>query len=276
MNKILLEADRKQLIQKSKNGDNYVWYNQGRGKNRFARRLYSKIASSVRDYNSLNMNDLFRKDLLTINIHVTGETDDYLVRIQFKGFLSFVHKKLKQQNIEKIDLKIITKSLIEAFNQDDVYISCSCPDWKYRFGYWATKNNINSGPVENIPSDITNPNDTKGAGCKHVLLVINNNTWLIKVARVIKNYIEYMEKHYTKLYADIIFPAIYEKEYTKDVQLTLTDDELSDDSDTKVVDASNISARQKGQFKKGNKIGYRFAPNEKQKQLDFDKLENEQ
>lgn len=39
-------------------------------------------------------------------------------------------------------------------------------------GYFATLNDINSGEPETIPSVKTNPKNTKGSGCKHVLKVL--------------------------------------------------------------------------------------------------------
>jgi len=35
-----------------------------------------------------------------------------------------------------------------------------------------------AGEMETRPSNITNPDDTKGRGCKHVQAVLTNNSWL--------------------------------------------------------------------------------------------------
>ena len=89
------------------------------------------------------------------------------------------------------------------------------------------------------------------------MLVISNTSWIIKLASVVYNYINYMENHYKKLYADIIYPAIYEKDYEEPVQLdidTIDQDELDTSSD--MVDKSNTYARDKNKFKAGNP--YRF------------------
>lgn len=218
------------------------------------------------------MNKLFKQNILDVNVEVIGETDTYIVTISFGGFLDNLHDELQKD--ENLDLRKISRALTRSFNSDNVYIHCSCPDWKYRMDYWATVTDINSGAPQNIPSDITNPNNTKGAGCKHALLVISNNTWLIKVASVINNYVNYMQKHYEKLYADIIYPAIYQKEYEEPVQLDIEDsDELITDTD--VIDVSNKWAQTKNQFQKGNEIGKetRFKPNASNpKQISFDDL----
>ena len=169
----------------------------------------------------------------------------------------------------------------ENFLVDAGVILHNCPDWNYRMSYWSRVNDTSSDPsIEqtNNGREIVNPDDTKGRGCKHVLLVLSNNRWLRAVSSVIYNYINYMEKHYPKLYADIIYPAIYEKEYEEPVQLSIDDIEDNEDeliSSEDDIDTSNKWARTKGQFKPGNE--YRFTSDEieevpGQKSFDFDSL----
>ena len=383
----ILEASRNDLLTKSKASN--------KGRQRFKRRVKSKVASQVKQFNSIDMNKLFKDGILTVNVAVKGETDDYVVKMSFGGFLDLLRKEIK--NDEEIDLRAITRALINGFNKDDVYIHCSCPDfcldgstkikllngeivsvadmldkfnngeemWVYssdekgdfkpgkvsnvwisgyvnnlvkvtldndkeilttpnhrymlrdgsykeakdlcigqslmpnhkvknveyvvlendvpvydisvedynnfyvdagvmlhncyRFAYWATKNNINSGEPQNDNGKrIRNPDDRLGSGCKHILLVLSNNSWLIKVASVINNYIKYMKKYREKQYADIIYPAIYGKPYEEPVQTSMfDDDELASDEDT--LDVSNEFGRTSTQFKKGNTQGLRFA-----------------
>lgn len=274
----LNEDKRQELINKSKHADNYVT-DQSKGKNRYQRRVHSKVLNSVQEFNSIDMNSLFKDNILTVNVNVQGETDNYVVQIKFGGILDEIHDQL-QRNNQKFDLKVVMRALIAAFNSDNVYIHCSCLDWAYRFSYWSRVNDISSDPsIEqtNNGMEIVNPNDTKGRGCKHSLLVLSNNRWLRAVSSVIFNYVNYMEKHYPRLYADIIYPAIYEKEYEDDVQLDIFDteetkDNLPDEQDE--IDVSNKWARTKGQFKPGNE--YRFTSDETevpgQKSFDFDSL----
>ena len=133
----------------------------------------------------------------------------------------------------------------------------NCPDWRFRLSYWATMGDINSGELENRPSDITNPDNKLGPGCKHVMLVLANSAWLIKVASVVHNYIKYFEKNRQKQYADIIYPAIYGRKYEEPVQLSVDDrDDL--ESDKSLIDTSNALGATSGRFKKGNP--YRYQP----------------
>lgn len=273
----LLEDNRRELVGKSKGADNYVPWNQQKGKNRFARRLHSRVANSVKEFNDLNMNKLFKDNILDVNVKVVGETDEYIVRISFAGFLDDLHTQLKRQN-NTLDVRCVLRALISSFNSGDSFVRCTCPDFKYRIAYWLSVNGNIAGDPETRPSDETNPHDTKGRGCKHILVVLNNTSWLIKVASVIYNYINYMEKNYPRLYAEVIYPAIYEQKYEEPVQMdmlnqidNIPDDELITDKD--VIDDSNKWAKTKTQFQKGNE--YRFRPNdniEGQKHFNFDDL----
>ena len=223
-NKVLLkEASRNQLLTKSKTTT--------AGKKRFKQRVKSRVATTVKQYNSIDMNKLFKDNIFSVDIDVQGETNKYTVKISFGGFLDILHDQLKQFNSNKVDLRMITRSLITGFNRGDVYIHCTCPDFKYVYSYVATKDDTNSGEPENIPARIRNPQDNKGSGCKHTLLVLSNSAWLIKCASVINNYIKYMEKHEKKLYQTIIYPAIYQKEYeepTKEVNNVVNTEETTE------------------------------------------------
>ena len=275
----LLEYSRQELINKSKSADNYAPNNQQFGKNRYERRLKSKVANSVKEYNEIDMNQLFKDGILVVNILVHGETNDYLVKIKFGNILEEIHDQLEKANMQ-LSLKVIIRAIVSAFNHDNVYIRCTCEDFHFRFSYWAKVNDISSDPSIEEPTNgnyIVNPDDTKGPACKHCLLVLSNNSWVNKLSATIFNYINYMEKHYQKLYADIIYPAIYQQEYEDDVQLTI--DDIEDDngeivSDKDTLDISNKWARTKNQFKPGNQSGVQFAKKDEvpTKQFDFDSL----
>ena len=269
---ILLEDRRSALLSQSKKGANYAPSNQLYGKNRYKRRLRSSIAPSIKHFNNMDMDKFFKTDTLDVSVDIRGETNIYKVRMSFVGTLEELHDYIKKNNIEQVDRKMILKALMKAFNRDDVYINCTCPDFRYRFKYWATRKGLLIGDPENRPADITNPGDDKGPGCKHIILCLSDSSWLIKIASVILNYIEYMEKHDPRLYQKYIYPAVYDKEYDER-QLSIFDDEEEVlDSDEETIETSNIEARKKGQFKKGNE--YRFRKDNKD-QITFDDLENE-
>ena len=265
MSKILVEDSRNDLVHKSKTGDNYEPDNRASGKNRFQRRLKSRVSNSVREFNSMDMNKVFKQGIIEVTIRVNGETDMYLVKVSFDGFVQALARRLpKDATEDDIEFKIIWKALLDAFNHNDVRVHCTCPDWRYRLDDWAHRNGTASTELsddqiyngQNRPAEKTNPNDTKGAGCKHINLVLSNTSWMVKVASVIRNYIFYMKEHYAKLYANVIYPAIFERKYEEPVQMDMfndiedvPDDYLFTDEDT--IDTSNKWARTKSQIKPG-------------------------
>ena len=256
MKDILLEKSRNELISQSKSGER----EKGDGKTRYEKRLKSRVSSSNKTYNRMDMNQLFKDGILNIAIEVHGETDDYIVRISYGNFLDALHDELKRVD-NNLDLRVVTRALVVAFNKGDVFIRCSCPDFKYRFGYQATVNKYINGEPELRPANETNPNNKLGAACKHVLCVLANTSWIIKVASVIINYIKYMEKHRQSQYARIVYPAVYGKRYEEPVQTNMFDkDDL--DSEQSDIDLANKNAIERSRFQKGNQQGYRFAPKE--------------
>lgn len=125
----LQEDTRNTLVARSKRGQK-----EKDGKNRFEKRLKSRVASNVSQFNKIDMNSLFKSGILTVNIDVKGETDNYVVGISFGGFLDKLKEKLKDGETQ-LDLKLIIRALLDSFNREDVYIRCSCPDFKYRMAY---------------------------------------------------------------------------------------------------------------------------------------------
>ena len=279
MKEFIVEDSRQQLISASKRADNYAPENQDKGKNRYQRRLHSKIVNSVKEMNAINMDKFFKDNILDVGINVRGETNNYVVRISFGDVLDNIHTQLARNN-DELNLRCITRALVSSFNSDNVYVRCSCPDSTYRMNFWNSVKDVIIGEKETRPSIETNPNDTKGRGCKHILLVLSNNTWIMKVAAVIYNYINYMKEHYTQLYADVIYPAIYEKEYEDDVQLqidtTPEEDEEQPDidvvADKDLINVSNKWARTKNQFKPGNEYRFQKQNEPINRQIDFDNL----
>ena len=251
---ILNEDSRQQLINKSKQGADYRG-DKSKGRNRYARRTHSHISSSVKEYNQIDMNKFFKDDTLDFHIKVNGETDTYFVRLCFDGIISKIKDQIKKAG-GKFDFRVVVKAVIQSFKSNDVYFFCSCPDFHYRIGYWASINDLIVGDKETRPSDITNPDDIWGPACKHICLVLTNLSWVYKLASVITNYVNYMESHYKKAYAGIIYPALYGKEYEEPGKVS---DEEKIGTDTGLIDIANKYGADRGKFKKGNTQGVRFS-----------------
>ena len=155
----------------------------------------------------------------------------------------------------------------ENFVVDAGVVLHNCPDARYRMAYNQTKNDYKAGYKERRPSNITNPLDDLGAGCKHVLLVLANLDWAVKVASVINNYIKYCKEHLQRNYADYIFPKIYGVKYDKAVQLNLFDNGLfPEDQKTMdtVIGQGFRGKDNKGKFVPGNE--FRFQKKEPEEQ----------
>lgn len=251
---VLNEATRNQLLVKSRKGASYKDASKG---NRWTAKSKSKVANTVKDYNKIDMDTFWKKDKLTFKIKVEGETDTYFVTVEFNDILNKIQSRV-EQNKNKLEIKCIYDSLVQSLNSSDVKVDCSCPDFKYRFKVWATKNGYNAGESENREAKITNPGDNLGAACKHILCVLNNADWLQKIASVINNYINYCKDNMEYNYSRFIFPKIYGMTYNKAVQMTI--DDYKDDGDIKdtlesheeLINLSNALGKVRGRIQKGS------------------------
>lgn len=283
----LTEVKRRELLDKSKKGANYAPSNQALGKNRYERRRHSSISKRVSDYSKIDMNTFFKRDILTFSVEVHGETDTYKVKLKLNRVLEELQKVLKSTK-KPVEWKNISYAISTVLNTGDVYINCSCPDFKFRFDFWSHVNGYASGDKNPGPGlGIANPKDDKGASCKHGLLVLANKDWVMKVTSTINNYIHYMEQNQERLYQSIIFPALYGEKYSDEIQQQLFNPEtgnaarnyLNTGKDT--IAKANAAGRTRGQFKKDNNKGIRFAktdndnePDQIQLDLDDNELED--
>ena len=76
------------------------------------------------------MNDLFKHDVLQVEIPVIGETDTYKVTVKMEGVVAEIAKNIKN-NKYKLEFRTIIQSLTKVFNTAQIYINCTCPDHLY-------------------------------------------------------------------------------------------------------------------------------------------------
>jgi hypothetical protein len=248
----LTEANRTSLVAQSRTAGTYK--NQERGKNRFERKKYSRIANSVKSYNQINMNDLFKKDILQVNIPVVGENDEYTVTIKLEGVVSEIQKNIKN-NGNKLEYRTIIQALTKIFNTSDVYVKCTCADYKYRFAHWNIVKNTSVDDSSNDPGPgkgIANPNDDKGRGCKHVLLVLANGDWMMKVGSVINNYCHYLSEKKPDAFLKLVFPKLYgvPADEAEQNDIVASNEDLESGKD--LIDIVNEYGKNRGKFKKGS------------------------
>ena len=249
---LLLEANRTSLISQSRNAGEYK--NKERGKNRFERKKYSKIANAVRAYNEIDMNSLFKQDILLVNIPVIGENDEYTVTIKLEGVIGEIHKNIKN-NGNKLEYRTIIQALTKVFNTSDVYIKCTCPDATYRFAHWNILKNISVDDSSKDPGPgrgIVNPNDDKGRGCKHMLLVLANGDWMMKVASVINNYCHFLSEKKPEAFLKLVFPKLYGVPADEAEQNDIVADQEELETGKDLIDIINEYGRNRGKFRKGS------------------------
>jgi hypothetical protein len=246
------EATRNQLIAQSRNVGRYK--DTSRGMTRMERKKYSKVANAVKNYNAIDMNQLFKQDILQVNIPVVGETDEYTVTVKLEGVVAELQKNIKN-NQNKFEFRTIIQALTKVFNTSDVWVKCSCPDFKYRFAHWNIIKNVSVDDSSKDPGPgkgIVNPNDDKGRGCKHVLLVLSNGSWMMKVASVINNYCHYLSEKKPEAFLKLVFPKLYGVPAEEAAENDIVADNEDLETGKDLIDIVNEWAKNRGKFKKGS------------------------
>lgn len=272
---LLTEANRTSLIAQSRNVG--IYKDTSRGKNRFERKKYSKIANAVKNYNEINMNSLFKQDILLVNIPVVGENNEYTVTIKLEGVVSEIHKNIKN-NSNKLEYRTIIQALTKVFNTSDVYIKCTCPDAKYRFAHWNILKNVSVDDSSKDPGPgrgIVNPNDDKGRGCKHMLLVLANGDWMMKVASVINNYCHFLSEKKPEAFLKLVFPKLYGVPADEAEQNDIVADQEELETGKDLIDIINEYGKNRGRFQKGSNINPVHADNLAKEQAKKPKEEHE-
>lgn len=221
----LQEKSRSELLSKSMTAKPTKSYNT----TRFERRKLQTMKTSSSIFNKLDMNSVFKSDALSLEIPVEGETDTYTVTILFDGICKDIQRELKK-NDYNLEFKVIYKAIVRAIKNQNMFIGCTCKDYKFRFQYIATKERYNALQAQLVPATQTNPNNDQGAGCKHILKVLDDLSWAMQLATALNNYILYMKKNKQKLFNDIMFRSIYGMPYRSAVEKGIieeTDDESS-------------------------------------------------
>ena len=221
----LQEKSRSDLLSKSMTAKPTKSYNT----TRFERRKLQTMKTSASIFNKLDMNSIFKSDALSLEIPVEGETNTYTVTILFDGICKDIQRELKK-NDYNLEFKVIYKAIVRAIKNQNMFIGCTCKDYKFRFQYIATKERYNALQAQLVPATQTNPNNDQGAGCKHILKVLDDLSWAMQLATALNNYILYMKKNKPKLFNDIMFRSIYGMPYRSAVEKGIieeTDDESS-------------------------------------------------
>lgn len=250
LDKVLLsEATRNQLIAQSRNADMYK--NTKFGKNRFERKRLSKVANQVKLYNQIDMNQFFKQDTIEIKVPVQGETDSYTVSIQIEGIVTEIAKNIKSNN-NKLEFRTIIQSLTKLFNSANIKVKCTCKDYLFHYDHWLiiSGDSVNDSSAD--PGPGTRGLDPKGKGCKHILLVLSNQDFLMKVASVINNYINYMAKNKKQAFLKVMFPKLYGIPASAAEEDGLIPEDTELETTPNIIDTINTFGKNRGKYTAGS------------------------
>ena len=223
MQSLLNEATRAEILNKNKT----------QSKKRWNKRMQFKPIN----YDKVDIVKLFEDDYFIFRNDVLGSTGNiYRTSLAFSGFLKELKRLVRtKDDFKRINLQLVIKALSMAFDKaDDVRVSCSCPDFRYRFNYHASRNNYkynDKGETdEKRPANITNPHDNIGATCKHLSGMLSDKRWMRKASSYINSWI----KKYPKDAFDYILPGYEEREIQKvlDKDIDTFDRQYEDEEDT--------------------------------------------
>ena len=161
---VLLEKGRTDLLRKTKTQSKARWDKRMNYKNFTIK--------------NVDITDLLDKD----KVVVTFDVGDYTDTVAFTNILLNLREIVKNDPRHIVKFDWVIKACQKALDQSDIYLHCTCADWKYRYAYVGTKNNYKYGKKELRPADIRNPRDDIGAFCKHLAAILSNKNWVNKVA----------------------------------------------------------------------------------------------
>ena len=107
---------------------------------------------------------------------------------------------------------------------------------------------IDPGPGKGI----ANPDDDKGRGCKHMLLVLANGDWMMKVASVINNYCHFLSEKKPEAFLKLVFPKLYGVPADEAAEHDIVADDGDLETGKDLIDIINEYGRNRGKFKKGS------------------------
>lgn len=147
----------------------------------------------------VEMSKLFSDDTLTIEVDVRG-TKLYTCTLSFTTFMENLRDIIHSKNEETVTFNDIQRALLISIDDtDNLKVNCTCPDWIYRYKFWATQSGFNYGtPQNDNGKEIRNPDNTIGSVCKHLASLLYNKSWLTKVSTWLNDYIKRHPKAFSK------------------------------------------------------------------------------
>lgn len=164
---LLLEKNRQELLSKQK-----------RETPERVQRAGSYSVSQINIDSSALVNDW-----LVITTDISGNGSTYVDSIAFKNVMTDLIELAKIDSKHYVNSKLIIRSIKRSLDKQDIYIACSCDDFKYRYDYWATQGKFKWGKLQNSNGKgIRNPHNDMGCMCKHLYALLRSNNFLDKVS----------------------------------------------------------------------------------------------
>ena len=199
--KLLLEKNRKELLIKQK-----------RETPERVERANSYSVSNV----TIDSTALL-SDWLVITTNISGNGSTYSDSIAFKFVITDLIEQAKNSPKHVVNSKLIIKSIHASLDKQDIYIDCSCDDFKYRYAFWSTKGKFKWGKLQNSNGKkIRNPNNDMGWMCKHLYALLRSNKFLNlisdKIMRTIMANLDILVKKFNiNILEFVVNTAAYDK-----------------------------------------------------------------
>lgn len=159
------------------------------------------------------------------------------------SYFKINHKITKIEEIildEAIPVYDIAVDNFHNFAVNAGIILHNCDDFKYRFAHQLILNNNSVDGTDKDPGPgKTGMANTQGKGCKHILLALNNQAWLMKVVSVLHNYVNYSQEHMQKAFLKIIFPKLYGIPADAAIEENLVPEDTNLDTEKHIIDVIN-------------------------------------
>lgn len=154
--------------------------------NRFTERTTILSIPYGAEWQKQDVNKLFNTGNYLFSIPVQGKTNRYVVQIEIIKFLPLLNEYIRMGGFTT---EAIAAAIIVGTTSNDVKIHCTCPDFKHRFHFWVTQSGSNAGVPQSIVSSTTNPTDSLGKGCKHILYCLSDKSWARTIAKNLFDYL---------------------------------------------------------------------------------------
>lgn len=145
--------------------------------------------------------EAFLNNWLVIKCNINGNSSSYTDVIAFEGVFTDLIEVIKELSSHVVNSKSIIKSIHASLDKNDIYLSCDCADFKYRYDYWSTQGKFKWGKLQNSNGDkIRNPHNDMGSMCKHLYALLRSNKFLNyisdKIMRTIMANLDILVKRY--------------------------------------------------------------------------------